>query len=175
MNQGIHAIDLLQWIVGPVQTVSAFGGRRAHQKIQTEDTMSCALQFENGAFGSILCSTALYPGMPTRIEIGGENGTAMSEDGLKMFSFRDRKPEDQKLLDTLGPHARAVKAPFAGAQANPASISADLHARNIQSILSAWSDGKDPETAGPEARKAVAIVLAMYESNRRGGAPVKVS
>jgi len=175
MNQGIHAIDLLQWIVGPVETVSAFGGARIHGKIETEDTMSCALQFKNGAFGSIVCSTALYPGMPTRIEVGGENGTAMSEDGLKMFNFRDRRPEDQELLEKLGPHARAVKAPFAGAQANPASISGDLHGRNIEAILSAWREGQEPETAGPEARKAVAIVLAMYESARNGGAAVKVS
>jgi predicted dehydrogenase len=175
MNQGIHAIDLLQWMVGPVQTVSAYGGARIHGAIESEDTMSCALKFKNGAFGSILCSTALYPGMPTRIEVGGENGTAMSEDGLKMFNFRERRPQDQELLDKLGAHARPVKAPFSGAQSNAASISADLHARNISSILTAWSDGREAETSGPESRKAVAIVLAMYESNRRGGAPVDVS
>ena len=61
-----------------------------------------------------------------------------------------------------------------GAQSNPASISADLHGRNISSILSAWSEGRDAETAGPEARKAVAIVLAMYESARDGGNAVRV-
>jgi hypothetical protein len=45
---------------------------------------------------------------------------------------------------------------------------------NLQAILAAWSDGKDAETAAPEARKAVAIILAMYESMRKGGAPIKV-
>jgi predicted dehydrogenase len=175
MNQGIHAIDLLQWMVGPVKRVSAYGGSRIHAKIETEDTMSCALEFANGAFGSIVCSTALFPGMPTRIEVGGENGTAMSEDGLKMFSFRDRRPDDAPLLERLGPHAKPVKAPFSGAQSNPASISADLHGRNISSILSDWREGREAETAGLEARKAVAIVLAMYESARKGGAAVTVT
>jgi predicted dehydrogenase len=174
MNQGIHAIDLLQWMVGPVETVSAFGGKCIHGGIQTEDAMSCALKFKNSAFGSILATTAMFPGMPTRIEIGGENGTAISEDGLKMFSFRERKPQDQELLDRLGPQAKKVKAPFAGAQANAASISADLHARNISSILNAWSEGREPETCAAEARKAIAIVVAMYESNRKGGQPINV-
>jgi predicted dehydrogenase len=174
MNQGIHAIDLLQWMVGPVETVSAFGGKRIHRSIKTEDAMSCALRFKNGAFGSIVATTAMFPGMPTRIEIGGENGTAMSEDGLKMFNFRVRRPEDQELLSRLGPQAKTVKAPFAGAQANAASISADLHARNISAILNAWSEGREPETCAAEARKAIAIVVAMYESNRRDGAPVNV-
>jgi predicted dehydrogenase len=175
MNQGIHAIDLLQWIAGPVKTVSAYGGSRVHSKIETEDTMSAALQFENGAFGSILCTTALYPGMPTRIEVGGENGTAVSENGLKMFSFRDRRPGDHELMEKLAPHPAAVAAPFKGAQANPASISADLHGRNIAAILSAWGEGREPETGALEARKPVAIVLAMYESARKGGAAVDVA
>jgi predicted dehydrogenase len=175
MNQGIHAIDLLQWIAGPVKSVSAYGGMRVHPKIETEDTMSAALEFENGAYGSILCSTALYPGMPTRIEVAGENGTAVSEDGLKIFAFRDREPNDAELLHKLSPANKPAKAPFSGAQSNAASISADLHGRNIHAILSAWAEGHDAETAGPEARKAVAIVLAMYESARQGGAAVKVS
>ncbi|HTL31271.1 MAG TPA: Gfo/Idh/MocA family oxidoreductase [Tepidisphaeraceae bacterium] len=175
MNQGIHAIDLLQWIVGPVKSVSAYGGNRIHAKIETEDTMSAALEFENGAFGSIVCSTAMFPGMPTRVEIGGQNGTAVSENGLKVFSFHDRKPSDHELVEKLGPQAKPAPTPFSGAQANPAAISGDLHGRNISAILSAWANGQEAETNGPESRKPVAIVVAMYESARNGGAAVKVS
>ena len=61
-----------------------------------------------------------------------------------------------------------------GAQSNNASISADLHGRNITAILAAWDEGAEAETCGPEARKAIAIVLAIYESVRRGGASVDV-
>ena len=170
MNQGIHAIDLLQWIAGPVKRVSAYAASRIHPKIETEDTLSCALEFADGAFGSILCTTAMFPGMPTRIEIGGENGTAVSENGLKMFKFREERESDQELLARLAPSAVAKPAP----QSNNVAISADLHARNISAILSAWAEGREAETNGPESRKAVAIVVAMYESARRRGEPVDV-
>jgi predicted dehydrogenase len=174
MNQGIHAIDLLQWIAGPVTSVSAYGGNRIHAGIETEDTISASLQFANGAYGSIVCTTAMFPGMPTRIEIGGERGTAVLENGLKSFSFQDRKTGDHELIEKWGPQAKPAAAPFAGAQANPAAISGDLHGRNISAILSAWSEGREAETNGVEARKAIAIVLAMYESAKNGGDAVKV-
>jgi predicted dehydrogenase len=173
MNQGIHAIDLLQWIVGPVKSVSAYGGNRSHTKIETEDAISASLEFENGAYGSIVCTTAMYPGTPTRLEIGGERGTAVLENGLKSFSFHDRKPSDHELVEKWGPQTKPA-APFSGAQANPAAISADLHGRNISAILSAWAEGQEAETNGAEARKAIAIVLAMYESVKNGGNAVKV-
>src|SRR5207244_485460 len=88
MNQSIHAIDLLQWLAGPVRRVSAYAASRIHSKIEVEDTLSCSLQFANGAFGTIMGTTAMFPGQPARVEIGGENGTAVSEGGLKMFKFR---------------------------------------------------------------------------------------
>jgi predicted dehydrogenase len=169
MNQSVHAIDLLQWIAGPVRRVSAYSASRIHPKIEVEDTLSCSLQFKSGAFGTILGSTALYPGQPVRIEIGGENGTAVSEQGLKVFSFRDARPGDKELLAKLAPSAAA-----AGATSNNAVIANQLHVKNIQAIFEAWDAGREAETYGPEARKALAIVLAMYESAKRDGEPVDV-
>ena len=131
--------------------------------------MSCALEFESGAFGSIMSTTALYPGMKTRVEVGGENGTAVSEDGLKMFKFREERAADLELLEKLAP-GKQVRA---AAQSGPA-VTQDLHGRNIAAILSAWAEGQEAETYGPEARKAVAIVVAMYESARKGEDAVNV-
>jgi predicted dehydrogenase len=169
MNQSVHAIDLLQWIAGPVARVSAYAASRIHPKIEVEDTLSCSLRFASGAFGTILGSTALFPGQPARVEIGGENGTAISENGLKVFKFRDERPGDAELLAKFAPKSTGTAA------ANPADIGANLHVRNIEAILGAWSEGRDAETSGPEARKAVAIVQAMYESARRDGEPVDVA
>jgi predicted dehydrogenase len=169
MNQSVHAIDLLQWICGPVKSVSAYASSRIHGKIEVEDTASAALEFENGAYGTIMGTTAMFPGMPARIEVGGEDGTAVSENGLKFFKFRDERATDAQLLEKLG-QGRTKSAGGAGS----ADIGLDLHARNIMHILRAWEEGRDAETAGAEARKAVAIVLAMYESARQGGASVKV-
>ncbi len=199
MNQSVHAIDLLQWIVGPVRSVSAYAAfrpeERIHQKIEVEDICTCALQFENGAFGTIMGTTGMFPGMPPRLEVGGDKGTAVSEAGLKMFSFAEARPSDAELLDKLTPpptqaiqrklQAEAgeeflTKLGFKkpGATAGGSSnrdVGTDFHARNILHILHSWEEGRDAETSGPEARKAVAIILAMYESARQGGAAIRVS
>ena len=170
MNQSVHAIDLLQWICGPVKTVSAYAASRIHPTIEVEDTAAAALQFENGAFGTIVGTTAMFPGMPPRIEVGGENGTAVSEQGLKMFKFREERPGDAELLERL---AKTQTRSTAGGSSNT-DVGLDLHGRNITHILQSWDEGRDAETSGPEARKAVAIILALYESARRGGVPVAV-
>jgi predicted dehydrogenase len=170
MNQSVHNVDLLQWIAGPVKRVSAYAASRIHKEIEVEDTLTCSLQFESGAFGAIVGTTALYPGMPVRIEIGGADGTAVSENGLKVYKFRDARPEDEALVQRLG----AKKPSTSGGATAPTDISQDLHARNMTAIHQAWEENRDAETSGPEARKAVAIVLAMYESARQNGAPVDV-
>jgi len=173
MNQSVHNIDLLQWIAGPVKSVSAYASSRIHPRIETEDTGSCALQFENGAFGTILGTTAMFPGMPARLEVGGENGTCVQENGLKMYRFRDERPGDKELQERLAPKPPAPAG--ASVAANAAAMGTDLHARNITAILSAWDEGRDAETNGLESRKAVAIVAAIYESVRKGGAPVRIT
>lgn len=167
MNQSIHSIDLLQWIVGPVRRVSAYAGRRAHDSIEVEDTLSGALEFENGAMGTIVGSTAMYPGAPARIEVSGENGSAVSEEGLRKFAFREEREQDKAALAEFAP---------AGQLTSARSIERKvlLHQRNIESILSAWEQGREADTCAEEARKAVAIVLAMYESARRNGDAVPV-
>ncbi len=194
MNQSVHAIDLLQWIVGPVKTVSAYSASRIHAEIEVEDTLSCSLQFQNGGFGTIMGTTAMFPGCPVRIEVGGENGTAVSEAGLKVFRFREERPDDKQLMEKHAPaiHDRlkeriqrefgeegleklGLKKPASSSGAATATdMPLDFHGRNIHAILSAWAGNKEAETCGSEARKAVAIILAMYESARKGGAAVEV-
>jgi predicted dehydrogenase len=169
MNQSVHAVDLIQWIVGPVKQVSAYASSRAHAEIEVEDTLTCALQFQNGAHGTIMGSTAMYPGGKVRIEVGGEHGHAVSEDGLKIFRFRDERPGDKELVDG----STSVKSDTGGG-ANPQLGSLRLHSENLIAILRAWESGQDPETSGVEARKAVAIILAMYESAKKNGEPVAV-
>jgi UDP-N-acetyl-2-amino-2-deoxyglucuronate dehydrogenase len=154
MNQSIHQVDMLQWIAGPIRQVSAYASSRIHQEIEVEDTLTCAAVFENGAYGTIMGSTAMYPGIPVRVEIGGERGTAVSEGGLRVFTFRDATDADKQLQERVNAQGTT--------------------GRNVESILEAWERGEDAVTNGPEARKAVAIIQAMYESAKRGGVPVMV-
>ena len=105
-----------------------------------------------------------------RIEVGGENGLAVSEAGLKTWKFRDKTEADDQLLDEINNKKPASTA--GGTSATDMAL--DMHGRNIQHILESWDAGKDAETAGPEARKAIAIILAMYESARKNGMPIPV-
>jgi UDP-N-acetyl-2-amino-2-deoxyglucuronate dehydrogenase len=170
MNQSVHAVDQLQWIVGPVKQVSAYASSRIHKEIEVEDTLVCSCQFENGAYGVIMGSTAMYPGAAVRVEVGGENGTAIAEAGLKMYRFREERESDKALLEKYGPK----KGGPIGAASSATDVPLDNHGKNIQAVLEAWDQGKDAETSGPEARKAVAIIVAMYESAKRNGEPVQV-
>jgi predicted dehydrogenase len=112
--------------------------------------MTCALKFCSGALGTIVGTTGMFPGKPARIEVGGYNGTAVIEGPLKEFKFREARVGDED----------AVKPPAE----NP-----DFMLANLQHIFDAWSAGRDAQTDGPECRKAVEIVLAMYESAAAGG------
>ncbi|HEX3356994.1 MAG TPA: Gfo/Idh/MocA family oxidoreductase [Tepidisphaeraceae bacterium] len=171
MNQSVHAVDLLQWIAGPIKSVSAYAGARIHKEIEVEDTLACSLQFESGAFGVIVGTTAMYPGSSVRIEIGGENGTAITEygQGLRTYKFREPKPDDEATIKSCAPSA----GPSGGASSN-VDVALDLHFRNITHILESWERGEDASTDGVEARKAVAIIVAMYESAKNGGQAVAV-
>src|SRR5690606_40003917 len=69
MNQGIHALDLLLWYMGPVSSVHALSANRKHKEIEVEDTIVAQMKFQSGALGTIECTTAAYIGSPKTIEI----------------------------------------------------------------------------------------------------------
>ncbi|MFA5863714.1 MAG: Gfo/Idh/MocA family oxidoreductase [Phycisphaerae bacterium] len=164
MNQGTHTVDLLQWLMGSdVKRVSAFTGLLAHAKIEVEDTVTASLEFANGALGVLFATTALYPGMPARVELGGMAGTIISESTcLRMFKFAQPNPDDEKIIEEFG------KPPVSAGASDPKAMSADNHRRNFAAFLKALDDRTDPELNGQEARKAVRIVLSVYESAKTG-------
>ena len=165
MNQAIHQVDMLQWFAGPVKQVSAYASSRIHSEIEVEDTLVCALVFESGAYGTIMGSTAMFPGQPVRIEVGGEHGSAVMEAGLKVFKFRDESDADKQTIEQANTSGNT-------GGMSQVDLGVELHRRNIIHILESWERNQDATTAGPEARKAVAIIRAMYESAKQNGAPV---
>jgi len=101
MNQGIHTIDLLLYLVGDPSIVSAFQGPLTHQRIEVEDNLCAAVRFKNGAVGTIEASTSCSPGFPRRIEISGENGSIGIEGNrIVRWEFNDRRPEDENAVTT---------------------------------------------------------------------------
>ncbi len=163
MNQGIHAVDLLQWLAGMPREVSAFSATLAHPGIKTEDTIVASLRFPNGALGTIEAATSAYPGSDWRIEICGERGTAvLVNDRLVRWDFAERFPEDETVL--AGDGATAI----GGGASDPMAISNEGHRRLVDDLVNALREGRGPMIPGTEARNAVALVLAIYEAARSG-------
>jgi len=165
MNQGIHTIDLLQWLMGPVKRVKAITATIAHERIEVEDTGVAALEFANGALGTIACTTSMWPGHFRIVEVSGTDGTvAMADQNFFFWQFRKGRPDDEKVREQY----LEFPAVSMGASNPSAGMTADGHRDNFASFLKALDENRQPEIDGVEARKAVEIILAVYESARTG-------
>jgi predicted dehydrogenase len=99
MNQAIHSVDLLTWLMGPVTEIQANAATLAHERIEVEDVVVATLKFGNGALGTLEATTAAYPGYLKRIEIHGSEGSALlEEEDLRGWDFAKAKKEDKTSL-----------------------------------------------------------------------------
>lgn len=158
MNQGIHGIDLLQYVMGPVKSVFAHT-RTLARNIEVEDTAVAVLEFKNGALGIIEATTSIYPGLPRRLEVNGDKGTIIvEEDCITNWDIEgQQKPDDVKLERTTS-----------GAASNPAAFSLDGHILQIGDMAEAVRTGREPMVNQYEGRKPIEIIMAIYESSRTG-------
>lgn len=164
MNQGIHSVDLLQWYMGSVQSVQAVTANIRHKEIEVEDTVVSTLKFTNGALGTLVCSTAVYPGTLKRIEIMGTTGTAILEESkLIKWQFEQESGEDEVLIN-----ATSDEKVSHGGVSNPADISFAGHQRQMEDMILSVARNGQPLIDGVEGRKSVEIVLAIYESAQSG-------
>jgi UDP-N-acetyl-2-amino-2-deoxyglucuronate dehydrogenase len=161
INQAIHSIDLLQWLVGPVVQVCGHTATAIHE-IETEDLGVALLRTASGALGVLEGTTAAYPGFPERIEIHGSGGSVILDEGRRRVEWHLRgqapRVEEQGVLQ--------------GNAADPAAVSPEAHAAAFADFVHAVADGRPPAVDGREARKALEIVEAVYRSAAAGGAPV---
>ena len=180
MNQSIHGVDAIQWLAGsasdldsgtnPVEEVFAFTAKRAHDPglIEVEDTAVAVLRYRNGALGQILGATSMFPGSLKRLQIAGRDGTAeIEEDELVTWQFRDDDPEDEAV------RRQFTETETGGGAADPMDIDYTNHRRNIEAFLESVANDDPFMLDGVEARKAVAIIEAIYESAERGE-PVRI-
>lgn len=167
MNQGIHAIDALLLLAGEVASVQANTACLAHEGIEVEDIGVAILEFASGARGVIEGSTCCWSssGHPARIQICGTEGSAfLADESFEVWDFKHGRPQDDEIRAGLMSGCK----PGLGAN-NPASISYQQHQRNFEEIVSAIRGGGEPATSAREARRAVAVIEAIYRSARNGG------
>jgi predicted dehydrogenase len=157
MNQGVHTIDLMLWLLGDVERVSAKAVTALHD-IEVEDTVVATLEFTNGAIGTLQAATSVYPGYRRRVELTGTNGTIVLEHDRIITA------------DLLNPVADMIlPAPESD---NDDSASPDIrgHKRLLEDFLRAIETNSKPRCDGREGRRSVALVQAIYESSRTGSA-----
>ena len=164
MNQSIHAIDLLQWFMGPVERVISATATLGHHGIEVEDTGAAVVRFAGGALGTIEGSTAAWPGFPQRVEVYGTAGSVASvQDRLQHWTFAEEHDGDAAIRAR---HGQAEAS--AGGASNPADIGIEGHQAQFEDLVQALQQGRGPAIDGAEACQAVNIILAIYESARTG-------
>lgn len=167
INQAIHGIDLLQWLVGMPSRLTGTVRTRVHP-IEVEDTAVAALEFHHGALGVIEAATSCYPGSQLRIEIAGEKGTAVLEnDRIVTWQFATPLPGDELVGKDNG-------AAIGGGASDPKAIGFEGHRRLVDDLVQAIRNGTAPAIPSSDARNAVAIIEAIYTSSQRS-IPVSVS
>src|SRR5699024_9155129 len=139
-------VDLLQWYMGSVKSVQAISTRALHKSIEVEDTIVAVVEFENGALGTIECSTAVFPGAKKRIEIRGTKGSAVLEgDELIEWEFKDSEEADKKTNSGIGNVSVS-----SGGAADPKDISYKGHQMQIEDMIESIKADNEPLITGKE-------------------------
>jgi len=165
MNQGIHGIDMLQWLMGPVDTVIAHAACLAHERIEVEDTAVAILRYKNRAMGVIECATSVNPGLPRKIELHGDKGSiVLTDETILKWEFEQERPEDARLREKYSPENVADSQ----ASSDPSAFDYASHREQIRDFIRAVDTGRPPEVDGREGRKAIEIITAIYRSAKSG-------
>src|SRR2546425_3977054 len=165
MNQSIHSIDLLQWLMGPVKSVFAYTDTLVH-RMETEDVAVAVLRFASGALGTIAATTGASPGTGTRIEMYGDKGSAVIEDDQLSYLHLARDEQESVSAYGVDPKERTKEKDGSSPSQNPAAISASSHALQIADMIRAIRENSTPLVDGYAARQPVEIILSIYESAR---------
>jgi len=152
ITQAIHTLDLFQSLTGPIAKVAAFARTSPLRKIDTEDIACAAIEFTNGAVGTIDATTVAYPGFPERIELAGKKGTAVLNAETLDLYFKD------------GRHVHYEGAASKSGGADPMAFSNDAHKALIVDFLDAIDQGREPVVSGAESLKVLRLIEALLQS-----------
>lgn len=157
MNQGIHGVDLLLYIMGDVCRVASFCKTLKHD-IDVEDTAVAVLEFKSGAVGTVEATTSVYPGYPRSLKICGTEGSIeMVEDAIVCWDV----PNADFDVDCSDCE---VKSGFS----NPMDITDSGHIMQIEEMIDAVQNGTPLINTPYEARRIVELICKMYESSESG-------
>jgi UDP-N-acetyl-2-amino-2-deoxyglucuronate dehydrogenase len=159
MNQASHYVDLVQWLMGPVESVVAQTATLA-RRIEAEDSGAAVMRFRNGALGVMEVTMLTYPrNLEGSITLLGERGTVKiggtAVNRVEHWAFADYD-DDDKLVEA--------------ASTNPPNVYGFGHAMYYRNVLAVLRGEAQPETDGRAGRKSLELILGIYESARTGAA-----
>jgi UDP-N-acetyl-2-amino-2-deoxyglucuronate dehydrogenase len=165
-NQGVHTVDLLQWLCGPVVEVFGRFGVFAHE-IETEDKTVAVLQFKNGALGTLTTTTAAYPGLETEVLVHGSKGSVAVRDDLSHWRIQGEsreaeEQEEREMLAAYGPR----QARDASVASDPFAFATRGHLAQFEDMVEAIREDREPRNTVASTRHTVEILEAIYESGR---------
>lgn len=166
MNQAVHTVDLMQWMMGEVESVMSTA-RICNHSIDTEDLTASIITFRNGATATFVSTTCAYPGISTEIDLYGTEGSIEADaDILKTWKLRadEDEEEEEEMLNRYG------RGNLHAAQLAPQALYGHRHV--VEDMICAVRDGRNPEVMPEDALRAVCIVDAIYCSAEQGGAKV---
>lgn len=164
MNQAIHSVDLLTWLMGPVVEIRAITATLAHERIAVEDTAVATVRYASGALGVIEASTATYPGYLKRLEIHGSEGSAiMEEEDIIKWDFAKKDRRDAAIHEQM-----AQRKSTGGGASDPSAIGHHGHAKQFRDLVEAIKKDRKPSVDGPEGRRSVEIILGVYKAAETG-------
>ena len=152
MNQGIHGIDLLQYLMG-MPTVHCSSVKTMVHNVEVEDSALALVTYDNGAMGTIQGSTCTWPGFPRYLEIHGEKGfVTLRENRIEQLETPEEKLDLREQLNDMGESFR-----------KPEDHSSDLHAAQIANLLDAIEGKAELLVDAREGRKAIEIIETIYQ------------
>ncbi|MDP9202790.1 MAG: Gfo/Idh/MocA family oxidoreductase [Gemmatimonadota bacterium] len=157
MNQASHYVDLIQWVMGPVESVMAKTATLA-RRIETEDSGIAILKFRSGALGTIEVTMLAYPrNLEGSLTVLGEKGSAKiggtAVNKIEHWEFADHD-DDDKLIEA--------------ANTNPPNVYGLGHQGYYRNVLSVLRGEAKPDTDGRAGRKSLELILGIYESAKTG-------
>lgn len=167
MNQGIHHVDLLRWLLGRPVEIAAHTAQLGHERIEIEDTATATIRFESGALATLLCTTAVYPSVPTRLQVHGSRGAAIVDDSrLEFFHALDGEPDHAEDPENQAP--QRVEAGELRSSPRAADFFVTGHLRQYDDIADAITNKRPPVVTVTEALLSLALVRAIYLSAALG-------
>jgi predicted dehydrogenase len=157
VTQGIHTLDLMLSLAGPIAEVCAYATTSSVHRMETEDMVVAAVKFANGALGTIDATTAAYPGFAERIEIIGEKATASLAGSDLVVAHHDGRVTEMKTEYGAG-----------GTGADPMAFPNDWHRAAIADFLDALDQNREPVISGREALKVHRLIDGLLEAGRTG-------